>query len=325
MTEKYTVGVDLGATNVRVGISDEGNHILKKVIEKTERQHGAEGISTQIIRLIRYLTKDCRSKIQHIGVGSIGPLNLEEGTILYTPNLPFNAIPLVEPLRNEFHIPVSLLNDCNAAVIGEKEFGVGRGIDNLVYITLSTGIGGGVYVDGHLLLGKDGNASEIGHMVIDFTGQLRCGCGKKGHWEAYCSAKNIPNYVKVFLQKKRRENHPMMKRTGNNFSNITAKILYDAASNNDDLALEIVNSIGELNAMGFSNVINAYDPSVIAIGGALSLQHEELIIKPIRKYVGDYAINRVPEIMITPLREDAVLLGAIVAASKHICSSDRDD
>ena len=112
-----------------------------------------------------------------IGVASAGPLDLREGAVVHSPNIGFDYIPLVKPLEDEFKVPVYLCNDCVAGVIGEKELGYGRGYGNLVYVTLSSGIGGGVFVDNHLLIGKDGNAHEIGHITIDYEGKLTCGCG----------------------------------------------------------------------------------------------------------------------------------------------------
>jgi len=317
MGGEYVIGVDLGATNVRVGIGDDEGHVLKKLAERTDREHGPEGIHLQITRIIRYLLEETKVEIRGIGIGSIGPLDLERGVITGSPNIPFSLVPLTDPIESELGTPIILLNDCNAAAVGEKEFGAGRGVENLAYITLSTGIGGGIYVDGHLLLGKDGNASEVGHMVIDVEGRLECGCGRRGHWEAYCSAENIPNYARMLLKGRIGEGSSLMRLTGGDFNRVTAKMLYEEARRGDRLSLEIVDSVGRLNAAGFANVINAFDPSIITVGGALALRHKDLIIEPIKRYVCDYAINRVPEIMVTPLGEDAVLLGAIAVACKH--------
>lgn len=312
----YAVGVDLGATNVRAAVGDNKGRILRKLSEKTDKQHGPEGISAQIIRMIRLLLREFEPETQGIGIGSIGPLDLVKGAITGSPNIPFNFVPLTEPLKNEFRLPVALLNDCNAAVVGERGFGAGRGVYNLAYITLSSGIGGGVYVDGRLLLGKDGNAAEVGHMVIDFEGRLECGCGRRGHWEAYCSGENIPKYVSMLLAGRPLGDGPLTMLSSGDPLRITPKVLYEAARDGDALALGIVESIGRLNAVGFANVINAYDPSLITVGGTLALKHEDLILKPIKSYVDDYAINRVPDMRITPLGEDAVLLGAMAMAYK---------
>jgi len=318
MSEKLAVGVDLGATNVRVAVGDKRRGILAKLSEATERREGPEGISRQIIRMIHSIRHEDfgPEKILGVGIGSIGPLDPRRGAIAGPANLPWEYVPLVGPIQGELGVPVRLLNDCTAAVVGEREFGAGRGVENLVYVTISTGIGGGVYVDGHLLIGKDGNAHEIGHLTIDMEGRLQCGCGKRGHWEAYCSGMNIPKYVRLLLEGKDQktvEKSLLMKLAGGDRQNITAKGLYDAAKAGDPLSKEFVEKIGELNAIGFANIINAYDPELITVGGTVTLKNPDLVMEPIHRHVEKYALNRLPEIRITPLGEDVGLYGALAA------------
>ena len=315
MRQKIAVGIDLGGTNIRVALGDEKGRILARASERTEKAKGPEGVSKQIIRIIHRLKRNTGIKeIAGLGIGSTGPLNLKKGGLMKPTNIPYDFIPLVEPLKDEFHVPVYLLNDCSAAVVGERFFGAGRKHENLAYITLSTGIGGGVYVDGHLLIGKDGNAAEIGHFTIDYEGRLLCGCGKRGHWEAYCSGNGIPNYVELLLSNKSREeveSSLLMKAAAGDPKRVTSKILYDCAKAGDQLALEIIEKIGRLNAIGFACVVDAYDPSLITVGGSIALRNVNLVIEPIRRYVDDYARNSIPEIKITPLGDDVVLYGAL--------------
>ena len=316
MPKKIAVGVDLGGTNIRMVLGDEKGRILSRMNVRTESRKGPEGLIQQLVRIIRSIMSNLGSDEDVLGVGvaSAGTLDAERKMIKIFANLPFNNIPIVESLEEELKMPVHLLNDCSAAAIGEKMFGAGRNVENLVYITISTGIGGGVYVDGHLLFGKDGNAHEIGHMTIDMAGRLLCGCGKRGHWEAYCSGKNIPNYARLLLQEKSSEEIErslLVKFSKDNFHNMTAKDLYDAAKSGDALSKEIVDKIGEANALGFANVINLYDPEIITVGGTVALKNKDLVINPIQKYVENYAVNRVPDIKITPLGGDVVLYGAL--------------
>jgi len=316
MPEKFAVGVDLGATNVRVALGDENGRILARLSERTETDVGPKGISQQIIRMVRSLQFEGfkPEKVKGVGIGSIGPLDLKRGGVVKPANIPFDFIPLVEPIKKAFGVPAYLLNDCTTAVIGEKEYGDGRNVQNLVYVTMSTGIGGGIYVDNHLLIGKDGNAHEIGHITIDFEGRLTCGCGKRGHWEAYCSAKNLPNYVQILLEgmdPKAVDKSLLMKSAKGNRHNITSKMLYDAAKAGDALSMEIVEKVGLLNAMGFASIINVYDPELITVGGTMTLKNTDLIMEPIKRHVHEYTINRAPEIMITPLGDDVVLYGAL--------------
>jgi glucokinase len=300
------IAVDLGASRVKIAYGDEGG-LRRRVVEETDRRHGPEGVAEQIIRMIRGL----RVQVEAIGVGSIGPLDLREGSVVRTPNLPFDEIPIVRPLGEAFGVEVRLLNDCSAAVLGEHHFGAGRGLKNLVYITLSTGLGGGAIVDGHLLLGKDGNAVEIGHLTIDPESELLCGCGCRGHWEAYCSGKNIPNYVRLLLRERNLGESLLSKLAGGDPKSLTTELIFEGARMGDEMALWIVERIGEVNAVGFADVVNAYDPELITIGGSIALRNPRLILEPIDRFIDRHLINRRPEIRVTPLGEEAVLYGAL--------------
>ncbi|MEM2239332.1 MAG: ROK family protein [Candidatus Bathyarchaeia archaeon] len=319
--KKYGLGVDIGATNLRVAIGDETGRILSKLIEETDRSQDPTAISRQIARMIKSLCKSLNLSFEEvvgIGIGSIGPLNLKRGGIEQPANIPgVGFVPIVEPLKEEFKLPVVLLNDCVAAVMGEKFYGDGGSVENLVYITISTGIGAGVYVNGNLLLGKDGNAHEIGHIVIDFDGRLVCGCGRRGHWEAYCSGRNIPNYVKYLVENNLIfgfEKSLPYKLTRGELSRISARMIYESAKQADRFSLEVVRRIGVLNAIGFASVINVYDPELITVGGSVMLHNSELILPFILQHVGEYSINRIPEMKLTTLKDEIVLYGAIASA-----------
>lgn len=311
---KFIVGVDVGGTNVRVALGDERGRILSRLTERTDKSSGPEGVSRQIVRMIRSLVGSGEGRILSIGVGSAGPLDLKDGSIVRSPNIGFDYIPLVRPLEEALNAPVYLGNDCVAGVVGEKEFGYGRSYANLVYVTVSSGIGGGVFVDGHLLIGKDGNAHEIGHLTIDHVGRLVCGCGKRGHWEAYCGGANASNFIKLQLESKPHaevEASVLYKASGGEWGKLSSRDLFDAAKKGDKLALEIVEEMGRLNAIGFANVTNAYDPELITVGGAIALANPELILKPIKKRIAQHSLNRIPKIRLTKLGGDVVLYGAL--------------
>ncbi len=301
--------VDIGATNVRATSGDEDG-LREKTSERTDRDHGANGVSAQIIRMIRSLEI---GELVSIGIGSIGPIDICTGSIVNTPNFPFKTVPVIEPLTFEFHVPVRMLNDCSAAVLGEQRFGAGKGIRNLAYVTLSTGLGGGAIVDGHLLVGKDGNAVEIGHITIDPGSPLVCGCGCRGHWEAYCSGDNIPNFARLLLEG-REDSSLLLELAGGDPTGITAKILFNAAKKGDPAAKHVVSKIGEVNAVGFADIVNAYDPELVTVGGSIALRNPDLILQPILKNIDRHLINRRPDIKITPLGDDAVLYGALALA-----------
>jgi glucokinase len=313
----YGIGVDIGASNIRVALANGGGRIISKIVENTPRSGNHLTIPRVISLMISNLLQENDISINEtlsIGIGSIGPLDLNRGMILKTANLPFKEIPLVSYLRDHFRTNVILVNDAVAGAIGEHVFGAGKMYENLVYITMSTGIGAGVYVDGKPLIGKDGNAHEVGHMVIDPDGKLTCGCGGKGHWEAYSSGSGIPKLAKFIISTKTEreiKESLIFKFTNGNLDSITAKIIYDAYKQNDKIALEIIEQINKYNTIGIANIVNLYDPSLITIGGAIALNNPDMIINPIKQNLEKYIINRPPEIILTPLGEDVVLYGAI--------------
>lgn len=315
------IGIDLGATNVRVALGDTEGTISKKVSELTDISNGAKGIAKQIIRLIDSFQINCNA-IEGIGIGSMGPLDIKRGAILLAPNLPFNDIPLKEPIEKAFKCSVQVLNDCSAAVLGEKMFGLGKQVDNLVYITISSGVGCGAFEGGRLIMGQDGNAAEMGHTIIDLSGALICGCGIKGHWEAYCSGNNIPNYVKLWIKENNAQSSfkksNLAQVSNNCLDNVTTRMLYVTAEAGDPFCLDIIENVGRLNAMGISNVISAYNPELITLGGGVVLNHQKLVLEPIKRFIKKFSINRVPEITITPLGHDIVLYGALAMNFQNI-------
>lgn len=311
INDELSIGVDIGATNLRVAIGDKEGKILFKHSERTAETGDEYTISEQIYRIIKMAPEKLVKRAIGVGIGSIGPMDIQKG-IIFPPNIKFKLVYLTEPLKEKLGLPVYLLNDCVAAVVGEKIFGAGKDVENLVYITISTGIGGGVYVNGNLLLGKEGNAHEIGHTVVDFTGRLVCGCGKPGHWEAYCSGKNLPRFAKL-IQEEEKISSKLSEMIENNFSSVTSEIIFRLAREGDKLAKIVVERCAEINAIGFANVIDVYDPSLITVGGSVALNNVDLVIEPIKEKVNKYAVNRIPEIIPTPLGHDIVLYGAIAS------------
>ncbi|MCD6503968.1 ROK family protein [Candidatus Bathyarchaeota archaeon] len=322
MCDQYFIAVDIGATRIRAALFKSSGEMIQKVEALTPRD-SPDAPSRKIIELINSFKFEVslKDKIQGVGIGSIGPLDLKKGMILVAPNLNLREIPIVDPIEEELGLPVALHNDCTTAVVGEKAFGAGKNVDNLVYVTISTGIGGGVYVDGHLLVGKDGNAAEVGHFVVDNKWNLKCGCGGIGHWEAYCSGKNLPRFVKILigeLKTKDSEKRYLMESCNSDLDKLTAKAIYEGAEKGDPLCLKILDEVNDLNARGFACIINAYDPELISVGGAITLNHPDLMLNPIIKGVKKYIAVRVPKMMVTPLGEDIVLYGAFALIKQSL-------
>ena len=313
--------VDIGATNLRVAIGESGGRILAKMSQTTRISKESGAIPAQItemaLKLIRQHGVSKRSLVS-IVIGSVGPIDAKNGLILRTANLPYANVPLRENLMKHFDVPLRLLGDCVAAVLGEQKFGAAKHARNVIYVTFSTGIGVGAVVNGQLLEGRAGNAAMMGHMIISLESDLVCGCGQTGHWEAYCSAKNIPNYAATIMSSLGTSyDSGLMRIYRKDSSKITARIIFEAAKNGDSVAGLIVNRIGEVNSKALANLVVAYDPEVIVLGGALTIAHPELIIPPIRRMLRKYSIfPKVPRILKTRLGDDAVLFGALASTNE---------
>ncbi len=319
---KHIVGVDVGATRVRVCLYVHDRVVYKveastaeKLAETgrpSDRYALYEAVRGMIDYVLRAFRVDVRM-VKGIGVGSIGPLDIRRGIIRSSPNLPYKVdYELLRPLREYYNVKTIVVNDCVAAVWGEVMFGAGRGRSNVVYITFSTGIGGGVVVDGNLLIGRSGNAHEIGHITVDLSDDaLTCGCGGRGHWEAYCSGTGIPKYVSKLLSELPRED--VERSLLSRYERIEARHVFEAARLGDRVAVQVINKILEVNAIGIANVIHSYDPEVIAVGGSIALRNKDLFLRGVTAHLSKYLMRGVepPEIVYTELEDDAVLMGAV--------------
>ncbi|AFZ70501.1 transcriptional regulator/sugar kinase [Caldisphaera lagunensis DSM 15908] len=298
------IAIDIGATNLRVALF-ENNSKINEIKVKTPRDD-PNSISKSIIKMINELSPN--RDFQSIGIGTIGPLNLKKGIIELAPNLGLKNIPLRDPLVNEFHKDVYIANDAMAAVWAEKILGDAKNKNDLVYITMSSGIGVGAIIDGNLIVGRRGNSHEMGHSLVKFDSNLVCGCGKIGHWEAYAGGKNIPKVAKEFANEwkgKESEGYFLAKE-----NNLTPEKLYDLARKNDEFSKSLVDFLNIIHAAGISNIIAAYDPEVIYIGGSIYLYNEDLIKPYLIKYIPMFSALGVPEIKMCTFGDDQVLYGA---------------
>jgi len=300
------IAVDLGGTNVRVALVSETGEIIKKVVSKTKTEGRSQlVIADDITEKIRQLTTTQeRNEISGIGISSAGPIDLRKGILFNPPNISFPSVPLVQPIQESLGLPVYLINDCRAGVLGETSFGAGKGCENVVYITISTGIGGGAVINGKLLLGRDGNASEIGHFCVDTRYGIRCGCGNYGHWEGYASGKNIPHFFRRWCE--------LEAHTDVSFDCTTSESIFAAAKNSDPLALRFIEALGKINGRGISNVLVAYNPEIIILDGAVVQHNQNYIVPYLKKNIEHYLT--VPETRVSTLEGLAPLLGASVVA-----------
>ncbi|PUA31509.1 MAG: hypothetical protein B9J98_06060 [Candidatus Terraquivivens tikiterensis] len=315
--EGLILAADIGGTMIRVAVADTKGRILEKASTLVPRAPDARAVPMKVVELGDAISAKYggRRSISKVSIAAIGPLDMKRGAIIRPANMPYDTVPIMDVLCGYFDATFILLNDCNAAAIAEKSIGAGKDVDDIVYITISSGIGGGVVLDGRLLLGKDGNAAEIGHMVVDMGMGMVCGCGKKGHWEAYCGGNSMPRFARFLSEEKfKHADSTLARKLREGMHTISAKDIFDYARAGDSFAITFVETVAEINGIGVANVVDAYDPSVVSIGGSVALNNVDLVVERLKPFVEKYAVNRVPQIVSTPLGHDAPLLGAVLAA-----------
>lgn len=308
MTGQYA-GVDLGATNIKAVVGDDRGRVRSRTRRRTPRGPDGDAVTDAMIAALTAALDDAGvepTDIVRCGVGSIGPLDKATGELGRSANLSeeIDSVALAGPLEEFLETEVLVFNDANAGIIGER-FYADRTPDDMVYLTISSGIGAGVAVDGRVLSGWDGNAAEVGHYTVE-TGGLACGCGVGGHWEAYCSGTNIPRHARYVHQTEGIE-------TDLPLDSIDAKAVFDAAGT-DPLADRTIERIQQYNAVGVADLINSYAPLVVYVGGAVARNNPERIVEPLREQVPDLVMANVPEIRLTALGDEVVVRGALAAA-----------
>lgn len=316
----YYLGIDVGGTWTRIALASQDGEIAKKIVMRTPQEGDRYTIANAISDRIEESFRDILMEVRAIGIGSAGPMDLATGVVLNAPNISIHTFELARPLQDRLKKPVIMANDCIAGVWGEKMLGVGKGYENIVYVTISTGIGGGMIVNDTLLLGKMGNAHEIGHIVVDVSGKMKCGCGGYGHWEAYASGANIPKFASKLIEEwvlSSEERESQIFKAYKDGS-LTSELIYTKAREGDKLALRIVEEVNKYNVAGFINIINLYDPEIIIVGGSVALKNRDLVIDKIvygvRKSSG--IVSAHPVITPTKFGDDVVLMGAIALAMK---------
>ena len=310
MEKPYVAGMDIGGTNTIFGIVNARGEILGSSAIKTRDyekiEDYIEAICSNLNELI--VSLDCVGKIRGMGVGAPNG-NYYRGTIEQAPNLRWKGIiPLAQMLQDKLGFPVALTNDANAAAIGEMTYGVAKGMKHFIMITLGTGVGSGIVVDGKLVYGKDGFAGELGHVIVRENGRP-CGCGRKGCLEAYCSATGIARTAKEILET---TDKPSLLRDIPREA-LTSKDLYDAAVKGDAVALEIFKQTGELLGKAFANFVVFSSPEAIILFGGLT-NAGDYIFKPIKEAMEANMLNIFKgktKLLVSGMKDtDAAVLGA---------------
>ncbi len=309
---KYYLGVDLGGTNIKAGITDENGKILLKSSVRTDSEGDAKKIADQMVELCRSLVKEANlsmENVEAVGVGIPGTVDEKTGTVIYCNNLDMDGAPIGAMMSESLQKPVHLANDASCAALGEFICGSGREHNSIILVTLGTGVGGGIILDGKLWEGLEGAGAEIGHMVVHIGG-AECTCGRRGCFEAYSSATALVNQTKAAMDANPESLlHSIVAKTGR----VTAKTAFDAMRKGDLVAKDVVDNYLHYLSEGVANLINIFAPEAIILGGGVCNEGDALLIplkeQVIAKCYGGDLIHHA-EISIASLGNDAGLIGA---------------
>lgn len=305
------LGVDLGGTKIAVGITDDTGHILYKDNVPTCRERGYAAIIKDIIDLCKEIINKQQidiKDIKSIGIGSPGRCDSGNGTIIYANNFDFENTSIKDEIQKHINLPVYVENDGNCAALAENMFGAAKGAKNSITITLGTGVGSGVILNGRIFCGSFFGGCELGHQVIRKDGEL-CTCGRKGCWEAYASASALIREAKIAAV---RNPHSLINScVKGDLSRIEAKTVFDCADQGDQTAKIVVNEYLLNIAEGIANLINIFEPEVIVIGGGVSAQGEKLLA-PVNEIITSltYGGKSKTRLAIAQLGNDAGIIGA---------------
>ena len=316
----FSVGIDLGGTNIAVGITDENYNIIKKGSVPTLAHRPCEEIVADMVALCQKLSAECGYELTDtsgVGIACPGTVNDATGIVEYANNIKFYNFPLKETYSRISKIPqdkIVIGNDANLAALDEAFAGEAKGTSSSVTITLGTGVGSGIIIDGKMLVGCANGGAELGHMVIEKNGRP-CSCGRRGCFEAYCSATALVARTKeTFLD---RPDSLMRQMCDNDVKKVGGKTAFAAMRKGDEAAKEVVDEYIEYLACGIANIINVFQPEMLCIGGGISGEKENLLnplIPLVEKDV--YSADNVlkTKIKIAKLGNDAGIIGAAAAA-----------
>ena len=310
----YYLGIDLGGTNIAVGIVDEENKIIARANSKTQTEN-AEQVADAMAETARKALESAGltlADVPWIGVGSPGTINKSTGIIEFANNLPFKNTPMQEMLSQRLEGKQVLMeNDANAAAFGEYMAGALKGSDNAIAITLGTGVGGGIIINHKIYSGSNFAGAELGHTVIVVDGRP-CTCGRHGCWETYASATGLIKTTKEHMADAPKDS-PLWTRADGSMDNVNGRTAFDAMRQGDPVGKEIVDEYIHYFSVGLIDMINIFQPDILCVGGGISNEGETLLA-PVREYVEkeQYAMNSTKKTTIcrAKLGNDAGIIGA---------------
>jgi len=315
--ESPVLAVDLGGTKMIIALVSRNGRIIARHYRSTVAGEGPQAVIERMFDGIDYLLGEnglVPSQLSAISIAAAAIINMREGIITAAPNLPdWEDMPLKSIVAERYGTATFLINDADAAALGEHRFGAGKGLKNLVLLTLGTGIGGGIIIDGKLYTGSYGGAAEIGHMIIVEDGP-ECGCGNKGCLEALASGTAIAREAKRRIDKG--EKSSLTEQVQGKQNDITAEKVYLAAKDGDSLSLEVIAGAARYLGTGVLNLVHIFSPDVVILGGSVA-QMGDLLFEPVRQIVREKAFPLMAKsVQIVPARlgNDAGLVGAAVYA-----------
>ncbi len=310
--KKYVIGIDLGGTKIKTAIAGLTGEIIESTTLATGAREGEAEVMARIIQSVEMVLESSGlllEEVRAIGLGAPGPLDSDTGSIITTPNLPFRNFSLTKPLTERFGLPAFLDNDGNVAAIGEWMFGAGRGFQNVLYLTVSTGVGGGAVLNGRPYHGSHSNAMEIGHMTIEPSSPHQCNCGNFGDVESLCSGTAISNRAMEAIHAGRPTSLTV-------HEVVTSYEVYQAYKEGDELSIEILTSAWDYLGIAVANLILVFEPDVIAIGGGVSRIGQDMfeaVRASARKRCFPFMFDSV-RIVPSGLEQDTGVIGAVALA-----------
>ncbi len=306
----YVLGIDIGGTNTVFGIVDARGNVIASSSIKTGKHADFNDYLDELYSEASHLIEanEATDKIQGIGIGAPNA-NYYTGEINNAANLPWKDVKLAQLVSEKFGIPVAVTNDANAAALGEMTYGAARGLKDFIMITLGTGVGSGIVINGQVVYGHDGLAGELGHLIIKRNNGRLCGCGRTGCLEAYCSATGVARSAREFLEIR---TEPSILRNLP-IEEITSKDVYDAAIQGDQIAKDIFNYTGTLLGEAMADMTVFSSPEAFILFGGLA-KSGELLLRPMREAMDRTMLSAFkgkPKIILSELKEaDAAVLGA---------------
>lgn len=317
MDGTYYIGIDIGGTRHNIGLSVQDGVLIEQIEKNTDRQGGPKAMISSIVEIINQLiskNKIDKSRIKRVGIGFGGPVNSYKGIVIRSVHVDgWDNYPLAQEIANLVNIPVIIDNDVNVAVLGEWYFGAGKGYQNIFYVNIGTGIGGGAIVSSQLMRGATMNATEIGHMKVTEVPARLCGCGAWGCLEAICSGDSIGKRAteRVLYE------DSILSRSGQ--LKISGKMVYDAADQGDRLAREIIDQSINILGTKIADVVTLFNPDLIIIGGGIVSRSDDSFLNPLTSVIKRTAMKESSEHVNIVKAENGYLAGVVggVALAIH--------